>query len=704
MILDPRFQQAIEGKLSDADWQKLLADPTLRQALAAHLRLDAALKIAFETESTALEESILASAQTLDSSALEARILASTQASVAKPMRPNWHYHAFAAAAATLLLIAGAGLWLHLSHDASSIALTQPKSAPHSPLPPTTPTSPTLAMGYEVAQRKGQGEGKPNSTVSPPTLPPEEAHKSMIPIPFSETKDLPQRMAERPMEALPPPVLISTVAQAPKDIPMTVTAKTTVVSDEPAPLTVTLPSEGERVQFEKHVLPLLERSCFECHSAKLKKPKGGIRLDDLATIRAKSKTDNLVFPHKPERSTLLKSITLEPNDDNFMPPNGKGKPLSPEEVATVKRWLDEGASFGTWTSTQAKTLIVKAKDEIIDTSNVQAVVQRINELIYNDLQAHNAPVGEPANDHTFARRVYLDLVGRIPSFTELQKFLKDKAENKRALLIDELLASNGHASHMFNYWADLLRAKEELADNVDGKPYLLYIKQSVRDNKPYDQWARELLSPEGFGWQAPATGYYLRDGANRNANIESTASLFLGTQISCAQCHDHPFDQWTRMDYHQFLAFTSGIKASNDDSDVGMVGNEMIQTITNRYNRLGERSNNMERKQKYLTLAEKVKALQATSGGAGLVNGEAVTAMLPGDYQYPDAQPGQAIEPKVLFGDKAEAYATRPADGLAQWDHLSEEFALPSCPRQSPLGEALRPTLRGQAGSDQRDR
>src|SRR5690606_28746627 len=108
-------------------------------------------------------------------------------------------------------------------------------------------------------------------------------------------------------------------------------------------------------------------------------------------------------------------------------------------------------------------------------------------------------------------------------------------------------------------------------EGVQGDFYLAWIKQGVRDNKPFDQWARELLSPEGRGWRAPAAGYYLRDGENRAANIESTATLFLGTQISCAQCHDHPYALWTRKDYHQFLAWTSGIRTASAQESIGRV-------------------------------------------------------------------------------------------------------------------------------------
>lgn len=654
MIPDSHFQQALDGTLSAAAWRELSDDPTERRALAEQMTIDAALRVAFEKSDVprALEEAVLASVETADSRELERRILASTKAVGVRWRRPLPRHRVLALAA--VMLVAFAAGWLAVrtwdDHSRSVVKVSPPEQK--QVVAPPVQESPVAAH-------------------EPGAVPavPEEPRKSVASIPPVETGKLAADETTPPRESSPP-LVVAVTTQTPPSQPLTGTSPSVVAaklqSDASADV-VTLPSAGEKVQFEKHILPLLERSCFECHSAKLKKPKGGIRFDDLSVIRSKSKTDNLVFPHKPARSTLLKAITLSADDDNFMPPTGKGQPLSAAEVAVVKRWIEEGANFGSWTSVSAKTTVIRTKDEVVDVAHVKAVARRIDDLLAADLQAHHQAPGELTNDATFVRRVYLDLIGRIPSFDETQKFLGSKTGDKRAKLIDSLLASNGHVSHMFNFWADLLRAREKLADNVDGKPYLTWIKQSIRDNKPYDQWVREMLSPEGFGWKAPAAGYYLRDGANRPANIEATATLFLGTQISCAQCHDHPFDKWTRMDYHQFLAFTSGIKASNDDSDVGMVSNETIKGVAGHYGRLAENMLDPARKAQYRALSAKVRSLQAKVGGAGVVNGEAVTAMLPADYQYDDAKPGQAVEPKVLFGSGEEAAAARPADGLAHW-------------------------------------
>jgi hypothetical protein len=315
---------------------------------------------------------------------------------------------------------------------------------------------------------------------------------------------------------------------------------------------------------------------------------------------------------------------------------------------------------------RAKEVVISTQNEAVDVSKLQAVAERIDQLIEADLTKHKLEPRPLANDAIWLRRVYLDLVGRIPVGDETKRFFTAKEPDKRAQVINELLASNGHVSHMFNYWCDLLRAKDDLAEGVQGDFYLAWIKQSIRDNKPFDVWTRELLSPEGYGWRAPAAGYYLRDGENRAANIESTATLFLGTQISCAQCHDHPYNRWTRKDYHQFLAWTSGIKTASKEDAVGTVEANNIREAAERYDRLAMAGMNYERQQKYERIKEALLALQRAAGGAGIVNNEGSPAMLPDDYQYPDGKPGDVIPAAVLYGAPPPATA-RPAETLAAW-------------------------------------
>jgi mono/diheme cytochrome c family protein len=660
MNSDEAIDKALEGVLSNDEWQALICDHTTLKELEQHLGMDALLRVALEKNDTsaALSDAIEASVKTSSVDDLMRGIEAAT---IGRRRQRRWLTslpHWTTAAAAILIgLLGGTLAW-------PDIFLR-------------------LDLGPTVAQRTGKHVilhghiiAKPPAqplvvTPEPILLPPTPATPA-APIPPAPDVMVVEKTTEPVPSPLPPLVVPPAVSMGTVAAP--VPSKMETASIPPINLASLpkrdmpqeTPGADAKIDFERHILPIFERSCFECHSGKLKKPKGGIRLDDLEAIREKSQTDNLVLPHKASKSALVKSISLKPGDDDLMPPPNDGKPLSADEIALIRRWVEEGANFGSWTSMQAKEVSISTLNEAVDVTKLQAVAARIDQLIEQDLSKHAEEPRPLANEFVWLRRVYLDLVGRIPTSDETKRFITAKGADKRGRLIDELLASNGHISHMFNYWCDLLRAKDDLAEGVQGDFYLAWIKQSVRNNTPFDEWTRELLSPEGYGWRAPAAGYYLRDGENRAANIESTATLFLGTQISCAQCHDHPYSRWTRKDYHQFLAWTSGITTASQEAAVGEVSGKAIREAAERYNRMAKDKLDYERRQKNQRIRDALLALQRAAGGAGVVNGEGHQARLPDDYQYPDGKPGELLPAAVLYGESPPSGA-RPAETLAAW-------------------------------------
>ena len=656
---DEAIDKALEDALSNDEWQALAADPETLKELEQQLGMDALLRVYLEKIGTpaALAEAIEAS---VGASPVEDLMLSIEAATIGARKQRRWFtaLPRWTTAAAALLIgfISGTLAWpdvfLWLDLGPTVAQRTGKRVILHGHIIANAP-KPVPAITFSFPSFK-PAPTAPLVGETPKSAPTPAATMVVAPAPAPPPAVV-EKKPEPPAPPAPPAMAQSTLPP-----PMNLASKPT------SETTLVIPAAGAAIDFEKHVLPIFERSCFECHSGKLKKPKGGVRLDDLELIREKSRSDNLVLPHKPDKSTLVKSISLKKDDDDLMPPANEGKPLSTEEIALIRRWVDEGANFGSWTSMRAKEVIISTQNEAVDVSKLQAVAARIDQLIEQDLAKHAQEPRPLASDAVWLRRVYLDLVGRIPATDETKRLFNAKEPDKRSRVINELLASNGHVSHMFNYWCDLLRAKDALAEGVQGDFYLAWIKQSIRDNKPFDLWTRELLSPEGYGWRAPAAGYYLRDGENRAANIESTATLFLGTQISCAQCHDHPYNRWTRKDYHQFLAWTSGIKTASKEDAVGTVEAEKIREAAERYDRLAMAGMSYERQQKYERIKEALLALQRAAGGAGVVNGMGDPAVLPDDYQYPDGKPGDVIPAAVLYGEPPPASA-RPAETLGNW-------------------------------------
>ena len=662
----------LNDQLSAESWQALQKDELAMVELRRQIEMDALLRVALEpvAKGQRIEDAIMASLDVRSSESLRNEIEQATigfrrgaRRRLGSPAARWW----IAAprlwqAAAALVLggVVGNLAWHDLIQQAGMSEIVAARKALFLPV-----LEAPLPLQQSLPEQGLAGSGLPRASEPVPG-----------PTPLPVQVDPPKVMAEasRPSEAplqmsipTPPPSAPSKVEPLqPIRVESRIMTERLAAKPSPdMPGDLMLPKHGP-VDFVTQVLPLLKRSCFECHSAEQKKPKGDIRLDDLAAIREKSRTDNLVFPHKPDKSSLTRSLTLPRDHEDAMPPEGKGTQLTSQESGLIHRWIEEGADFGDWTSERAREVTISTSEEAVNAADPVATARRIDELILNDLEKRGQKPRAAATDLTFVRRVHLDLVGRIPTALEAQTFLADRSPERYLHLIDRLLASNGHVSHMFNFWASLLRARDRLEGDVQGSFYLAWIKQSIRDNKPYDQWARELLSPEGFGWRAPAAGYYLRDGANRAANIETTASLFLGLQISCAQCHDHPYDKWTRKDYHQFMAWTSGIKMGSGNSQVGQVESEEIQKAKERYDKLAMNRMDPARQAKYAQIGRALEALQRAAGGAGLVNGEGQSAQLPQDYQYADAKPGDLLPASVLYGKTPQAGA-RPADTLASW-------------------------------------
>lgn len=264
-----------------------------------------------------------------------------------------------------------------------------------------------------------------------------------------------------------------------------------------------------------------------------------------------------------------------------------------------------------------------------------------------------------ASDEVFLRRVYLDVVGRIPSLEEAKTFLKSTDSQKREDLIDELLSSPDYVSNFYNFWADTLRLVQYPQANIVGEPYMAYVKDQIRRNRPYDQWVYEMLTADGKLWDNPATGFQLRDEGMPLPYVDNTVRVFLGTQIGCAQCHDHPFDNWSQHQFYQLAAFTAGtrtrLKPPSDPSKAKAKGNPA--------NRLIEEARAIAPGGR--VSGEYQRVVRANSYEVFEVP---ATLRLPHDYAYADAKPKDVVKPQVLWGKVPEtAKSGTPREQFAAW-------------------------------------
>ncbi|KAA5541951.1 DUF1549 domain-containing protein [Roseiconus nitratireducens] len=178
----------------------------------------------------------------------------------------------------------------------------------------------------------------------------------------------------------------------------------------------------------------------------------------------------------------------------------------------------------------------------------------IDELVYEKLKRTGVKISDPASDSTFLRRVYTDVIGRLPTPEQARSFLDSKSPDKRLHLVDELLQRREYVDHWANQWADLLRPNPYRVGIKAVLNYDNWIREQFRDDVPYDQFVRRLVTAKGSTWHNGAATLY-RDRRSPEEVATLISQLFLGVRLECAKCHHHPFEKWSQRDFYSFAAF-----------------------------------------------------------------------------------------------------------------------------------------------------
>jgi hypothetical protein len=414
-----------------------------------------------------------------------------------------------------------------------------------------------------------------------------------------------------------------------------------------------LQAAADSPRFEQDILPVFYHHCFGCHSEKQAKPKGKLRLDMADAIRS----SEVIVPGKPDDSELMKRVSLPHTDEDVMPPlKGGVQPLNDAERAMLRQWIADGAKMDSWVKFDHRGAVLLASDALLDRADVRQLSAEVQKRVDRFHAAKGTKLNAPASDERFLRRVYLDIVGRIPSLVESARFLGSEDADKRGKLINELLGSEGYVSHMFNWKADLLRVNTRgLAAGQPGKLYDDWVKDAIRSRVPYDEFVRRLITASGQLWENGAVGFYVRDLGMPLDHMSNMTRIFLGTRIECAQCHDHPLEPVTQKDFYQMVAFTYGV------SNLGSPG--------------GYSNDNVKQwpaiKAKLDAMGKDESLSQAVSGTIApmkrLTQDTDKQLKFPDTYAYDAALRGKPVEPRTLFGDEAEVADRGRRQAFADW-------------------------------------
>lgn len=321
-------------------------------------------------------------------------------------------------------------------------------------------------------------------------------------------------------------------------------------------LTVPLPA-AERVDFAHDILPLLRARCAECHTNG--KYKGGLSFDTRAAL-VKTKA---VIPGRSAEGALLERIT-SPDPEKRMPP--KGPALTAKEVALLRAWVDQGVPWQDGFSFVKAAYVAPLKPRRPELPKPPAAASKeplnpIDLLIANWFEKQQLTPPPPLDDAAFLRRLYLDVNGLLPTPEQLDAFVNDTRPDKRTAAIRQVLGNNrAYAEHWLTFWNDLLRNDYQGTGFIDNgrKQITTWLYRALLENKPYDQFVRELIAPKpdsegfikGIKWRGVVNASQVPE-VQFSQNI---SQVFLGINMKCASCHDSFIDSWKLDDAYALAA------------------------------------------------------------------------------------------------------------------------------------------------------
>jgi len=337
------------------------------------------------------------------------------------------------------------------------------------------------------------------------------------------------------------------------------------------------------VDFARDVYPILLRSCVECHGPS--KQKGKLRLDSRDAVLRGGRSGPAVVPGKAEQSEVYRRIALARGDADVMP--DRGEPLPAVQVALIRQWIDQGAAWPDNVQAARHWAYAKPIRPVLPAlADARWPRQPIDHFILARLEKEGLRPSPEADRATLIRRLTLDLIGLPPAPSEVDAFLADQSPDAYEKLVDRLLAAAPFGERWARPWLDLARYADshgfQRDDLRDLWAYRDWVVRALNADMPFDRFTVDQIAgdllPNATDEQRIATGFHRCVPTNVEAGSEpeetrvnqvidrvnTTAAVWLGTTLECAQCHDHKYDPFSQKDYYQLFAFFNGTALEAD--------------------------------------------------------------------------------------------------------------------------------------------
>ena len=340
---------------------------------------------------------------------------------------------------------------------------------------------------------------------------------------------------------------------------------------------------GSSSLFSTQVRPILASRCYVCHGPETQ--QNGLRLDSLTAVLKGSDSGRIIIPGHSDQSRLMRRLQAQ---ERPLMPYG-GPPLSADEIAVIRKWIDAGAPGPDSNAPLAAAprkrhwaYIKPVHPPLPDVADPRWVRNEIDAFILARLEKEGLHPSPEADKTTLIRRVYLDLIGLPPSPQDVDAFLADQSPTAYEKLVDRLLASPQYGERWARPWLDLARYADTNGYEKDSRrtawEYRDWVIRALNSDMSFKEFTIEQIAgdmlPNPTQDQIIATGFHRNTMLNQEGGVDpeeyywyeqvdrvnTTASVWLGSTMGCAQCHNHKFDPFTQKDYYRFLAFYANSK------------------------------------------------------------------------------------------------------------------------------------------------